>query len=138
MPSSIVAWRKRDRNARESRPRANVGKARSLRRQRKVRQHCERIKQMLTHHGEWVASSGQVVAAIPFGEQHYVGDQLIAGARRQRERKFFQAALERGVRRHAVFLDGCKPLFKCTSKSEIAAGVMPETREAWPTVSGLC
>ena len=127
-----------DWNARESRPCADVGKARSVRRQRKVRQHCERIKQMLTHHGEWVADCGQVVAAIPFGEQHHVGDQLIAGARRQRELEFFKAALERGVRRHAVLLDGCKPLFKCTSKSEIAAGVMPEIRDAWPTVSGLC
>ena len=28
--------------------------------------------------------------------------------------------------------------FRCTSSSEIAAGVMPEMREAWPSVSGRC
>src|SRR5882672_2865212 len=130
--------RKREWDARKSRPGANVGDPCSLRPLRQVRQHGERIKQMLAHHGKRFANRGQVVAAVPFGEQHYVGDQLIAGARRQRELEFFQAALERGLRRHAVLLDGCKPLFKCTSKSEIAAGVMPEIREAWPTVSGLC
>ena len=30
------------------------------------------------------------------------------------------------------------PRFRCTSNSEIAAGVMPEMRAAWPSVSGLC
>src|SRR6266850_1513466 len=93
---------------------------------------------MMAHHGERFTNCGQVVAAIPFGEQRYVSDQLIAGTRGQRELEFFQSAPERGERRHAVFLDGCKPLFRCTSKSEIAAGVIPEMREAWPTVSGLC
>ena len=29
------------------------------------------------------------------------------------------------------------PRFRCTSSSEIAAGVMPEMRAAWPIVSGL-
>ena len=31
-----------------------------------------------------------------------------------------------------------KPRFRCTSSSEIAAGVTPEMRAAWPIVSGLC
>ena len=28
--------------------------------------------------------------------------------------------------------------FRCTSSTEIAAGVMPEMRAAWPSVSGRC
>src|SRR5204862_4775986 len=103
-----------------------------------MRQHGQRVEKMMAHHGERFANCGQVIAAIPFGEQCHVREQPIERSPRQRKLQLLQAALERSAWRHAVFLDGCRPLFKCTSNSEIAAGVMPEMRDAWPTVSGLC
>src|SRR4051812_9915249 len=103
-----------------------------------MRQYCERVEKMLAHHGTRFANCRQVVAPIPFRQQRHVSEQLIMHRRGQREIQFCDAALERGTRRHAVFLDGCKPLFKCTSSREIAAGVIPEMRDAWPMLSGLC
>src|SRR5207248_1901791 len=50
---------------------------------------------------------------------------------------------ERPTKAHAVRfseLDGASlnPRLRCTSRSEIAAGVTPEIRAAWPSVSGRC
>src|SRR5581483_316915 len=101
-----------------------------------MRQDGERIEQVVTHHPQRITNCGQVVNAVPFVEQRQIVQQLLARASGKRERQMFQAALERGARRHAVFVDGWNPLFKCTSSSEIAAGVMPEMRDAWPMVSG--
>ena len=42
-----------------------------------------------------------------------------------------------GDEAHALFFKAAAVRFKCTSKTEIDAGVTPDTREAWPTVSGF-
>jgi hypothetical protein len=102
-----------------------------------MRQHRQRIEQMLLNHGERVADCGQVVGAVPFLEQPHVIEQAIARRGGQRQRELAEAAIERSLRRHALFLSRARnPRFKCTSKSEIAAGVTPEMRAACPMVSG--
>ena len=47
-------------------------------------------------------------------------------------------ALRHDGRDQAERRTALKPRFRCTSRSEIAAGVMPEMRAAWPSVSGRC
>ena len=49
-----------------------------------------------------------------------------------------QAALAAIRKSQPAILDAAKPRFTCTSNNEMAAGVMPCMRAAWPTVSGLC
>jgi hypothetical protein len=70
-------------------------------------------------------------------EQLHVIEQALARVGAQRELQLAEPAVERGLRRHALFLSsGRKPRFRCTSSSEIAAGVIPGMRDAWPSVSG--
>src|SRR5258706_5370720 len=96
----------------------------------------------MAHCLQGLADRGQVVGLVPLREQLQVGDQLFARALRERERHFAESAFERGARRHAVFLCpvSCEvrfvARFRCTSRSEMAAGVTPEMRAAWPIVSG--
>ena len=77
--------------------------------------------------------SGSISRAVP-------GRRAASRARRPAAPgQFAQPAVERGLRRHAALLLSmllAQPRFKCTSSSEIAAGVMPEMRAAWPMVSG--
>ena len=57
-------------------------------------------------------------------------------ARSQACRRLRPVRTRRSARRRACFCTGF--FFRCTSSSEIAAGVMPEMREARPSVSGRC
>src|SRR5687767_15740615 len=92
---------------------------------------------MMRHHRERIADCRQVVGPVPFHEQRDVIEQQFARAGRKLEPQFCESAVERGLRRHALFLSsGWKPRFKCASRSEIDAGVIPEMRAAWPMVSG--
>src|SRR5215213_873707 len=102
-----------------------------------MRQHGQRIEQVMADHGKRIANRCQVVSAVPFHEQRHVIEQMSRRALWKVERQFSEPALERGLRCHALFLSsGRKPRFRCTSNSEIAAGVMPWMRAAWPSVSG--
>jgi len=96
-----------------------------------------------------VPYSGQVVDPVPLFQQREILKKLVPLAATQRKTYFrcsiFEAPVQFGLRsprhqcRHAADLSGVRtPRFRWTSSSEIAAGVIPEMREAWPIVSGLC
>ena len=115
------------------------------------RQMCgsdgERIERVVRDHALRLADRGQVVRAIPLREQREIRRELRGARRRQRDAEGGEAAVQAcraaGARAAAVMpIAGArrraKPRFRCTSSSEIAAGVMPWMRAAWPIVSGRC
>src|ERR1700746_749992 len=93
-----------------------------------------------------VPDCGEVVGAIPFREQFDELEQLRPGAcgdvELQRCDALFQ--LPPNVHGHhrahaALFCTGWpRPRLRCTSSSEIAAGVMPEMGDACPGFWGRC
>ena len=116
--------------------------------------HSQAIRHVLHAHLRRIAQRCQVVRGIPLAQQRQV-------AHEQCERAFGQVQAEgrsvlpqrhklsagRNVRPgHAASSPAgrCslaakplkRPFFKCTSSSEIAAGVTPAMREAWPSVCG--
>ena len=101
-----------------------------------------------------LADRRQVVGPIPLGEQVEIARQLVARRRTgvagiarspppATQARMVAATSRPSCRSHGRV--GCRrgdrrrmPRFRCTSSSEIAAGVMPEMRAAWPIVSGRC
>src|SRR5689334_11005682 len=91
--------------------------------------------------------AGQVVDPVPLFEQLGEGEQPLARAAVELEAELLQAAVELllgvgrgrgiGLGAHAALFCAGIPRFRCTSSSEIAAGVTPEMRAACPNVSGL-
>ena len=162
----VVAVEQRRRASRAARSRAGCRArrrrcrrraARSAVRARQVRQHGERVEHVVRDHALRLADRGQVVRAVPLREQREVGERAAsrcAGgsatpraprARAECPRRASATPASRGHRRRCragTRRAGCgaarKPRFRCTSSSEIAAGVMPEMRAAWPIVSGRC
>src|SRR5260221_10591718 len=91
----------------------------------------------------------QVVDLVPLLQQYEILKELVPLAATQRETYLCCSIGEAPVQvrlrsprhqcRHAADLSGVRtPRFRWTRSSEIAAGVIPEMREAWPIVSGLC
>ena len=156
--------------ARRSRRRAAARPAR-----RQVRQHGERVEQMVGDHLRRLADGRQVVRAVPLGEQRDQGGELrrapggraspsartpssiaasigaalppccaapvfaLGATRRAHADRRPAAPSAPGGAAPSVAVDAAgKPRFRCTSSSAIAAGVTPEMRAAWPTVSGRC
>jgi hypothetical protein len=136
-----VAARDGERDARQPGPRADVRK-RAVDGHGQMRQHGERVEQVMAHHRERIAQRGQVVGLVPLRHQRDIGEQPLARIRFHRQTELSRAALERLTRGHAVLIDGvslpCALRFRCTARSEIAAGVTPEIRPAWPSVCGRC
>ena len=105
----------------------------------KERHRRQRIQQVMADHALSVAHRGQVVHPVPLVQQRQIGQQLRLGALGQCRapgRRFPpQVVCCDG---HALFFcsSGLKPRLAYTSSTEIAAGVMPCSREAWPSVSG--
>ncbi|MCY1537234.1 hypothetical protein D9M68_727230 [compost metagenome] len=99
---------------------------------------------MTRDHFVRIAHRGQVVGLVPFDQQRQVGEQLfllqgrnfnaqLKGALRQ----FF--GMPSGHQRHQALCSSWRPaprFFRWISSREIAAGVTPGIREAWPSVSG--
>src|SRR5882672_2508701 len=94
-----------------------------------------------------VPHGGQVMHPIPLVEEVQMGKQLGSnlGAQRKPELGYTpvqlpgELALLRRRRQRAHAADRSRDperRFRCTSSSEIAAGVIPEMRDAWPIVSG--
>src|SRR5688572_13388592 len=95
---------------------------------------------MQAHHLQRITNRGQIEGLVPLGEQLQVREQFAPRGLWQSQVQFAETVVERGPRRHAIFFSAfplLNPRFKCTSKSEIAAGVIPEIRAACPIVSGL-
>src|SRR6266852_5261765 len=96
-----------------------------------------------------VPYGGQVVDLVPLVQQYEILKELVPLAATQRKTYLCCSICEAPVQfrlrsprrhqcRHAADLSGVRtPRFRWTSSSEIAAGVIPEMREAWPIVSGL-
>ena len=112
------------------------------------RYHGQAVQQVVRHHVVRVAHCGQVIDLVPFLDQVEVGQELTKLRWEQtyahRRGAFGQARREQvSDSRHGVQADTgsanwMKPrFFRCTSSSEMDAGVMPEMREASPNVSGL-
>src|SRR6185437_3762239 len=118
----------------------------------KPRQNGERIFHVEQLHLRPLPDRREVVDAIPFRQQIEIKRESRAcpGGKRARNRqsgRWRESALGLCQRR-ARHLDGVsarrtvssargKPRFKCTSRSDTAAGVTPDSRAAWPRVSGL-
>src|SRR5574343_627477 len=93
-----------------------------------------------------VTQGRQAVGAVPFLEEGGIGQQPFLHIGRQIKAKRLHALRELLFAGHALFFSlspAFGPVFgptrfKCTSSSEIAAGVMPWMREAWPSVCGWC
>src|SRR5262245_5473130 len=97
---------------------------------------------MMRHHPVTLADGSQVVDAIPLFEEIEIALEAFDLRLAQRDPERLDAARERGFA-HAALCSVRAALFaprrfKCTSNSEIAAGVTPAMRDAWPTVSGRC
>ena len=103
-----------------------------------MRQQREAIQHMQDHHPGGLANRGEVVHAIPLRDQLQVGAELATLPGRGFDRHGSQSRLDRLVEVQALFSIPAPRRFKCTSRSEIAAGVMPWMRAAWPIVSGRC
>ena len=98
---------------------------------------------MVRHHPLGLPDRGQVVRAVPLLEHGDISRELCLCLRVEVEAERLDAPGERPTKAHAVRfseLDGASlnPRLRCTSRSEIAAGVTPEIRAAWPSVSGRC
>ena len=107
--------------------------------QGQIRKDRQGIEQMVRHHREWVSNRGQVVGPVPLRKQSKIPKEYFGCARRQGKPELRWPLIERCAGRHARFFSGLpNPLFRWTSRSEIAAGVIPEMRAAWPIVSGRC
>ena len=120
---------------------------------RQVRQHRERVEQVMRDHARGLANRGQVVGLVPLREQRRGTRAVARAAPRSAARpERVDAAAERlgrstralvpehSASARALTPTGATapaPRFRWTSSSEMAAGVMPEMRAAWPTVSGL-
>src|SRR5215475_3352117 len=97
---------------------------------------------MMRHHPITLADGRQVVDTIPLFEEIEVALEALDLRLAQCKSERVDAARERGFA-HAALCSVRAVLFaprrfKCTSNSEIAAGVTPAMRDAWPTVSGRC
>src|SRR5262245_59079124 len=121
-----------------------------------MRQHGERVEDMMRDHPLRLANCGQVVGCVPLREEGDISLELLSGIRRQRRAtcpaELKEAGVDVGCCRHAVRRSSiepgvagvneteadARPRFKWTSSNAIAAGVIPEMRAAWPIVSGLC
>src|SRR5438477_5113089 len=98
---------------------------------------------MVSDHALGLAYRGEVVRPVPFFQQRDVGQQFLLRYGVDLEAQGADATGERRPERHADNFSGLgraslNPRFRCTSNSEIAAGVTPEMRAAWPMVSGRC
>jgi len=142
-----VGARDRERNARYAAAGAHVEDAQS-RRCRKVRHDRERIEQMMRDHALRFADRRQVVRLVPLRQQREIRGQRRALCCIQRETERRDPRREIDVvrcrmrdRGHADSASlparAAAPPLRCTSKSEIVAGVIPEMRAACPMVSGL-
>jgi len=113
--------------------------------------HCRQaVQQVMRHHISRVSHRGEVVDLVPLGDEAQVGEQAITDGRRKCEPQFQERAGQQPVRvKNAQAASRVRvpprpskprnrPFFRCTSNSDIAAGVTPEIREAWPKVSGRC
>src|SRR5260221_13814066 len=96
-----------------------------------------------------VPYGGQVVDLVPLLQQYEILKELVPLAATQRETYLCCSIGEAPVQvrlrsprhqcRHAADLSGVRtPRFRWTRSSEIAAGGIPEVREACPVVAGLC
>src|SRR5262244_1737183 len=109
----------------------------------------EAIEYVHTYAFYQVPHGGEVMDPIPLVQQLKVSDQFGLCFGPELEREPGQPATElpdklglpgrSRERAHAADLArGAARRFRCTSRSEIAAGVTPEIRDAWPRVSGRC
>ena len=109
---------------------------------RVVRQHREAVEKMQHHHLVGLADRGEVVHAIPLRDEVEIARELLHGAVGQLElhRRDTRADLlrERHARPSCTTGAASARRLRCTSSSEIAAGVTPWMRAACPTVSGRC
>ncbi|MNT14989.1 hypothetical protein D3C72_1500190 [compost metagenome] len=101
---------------------------------------------MVSQHLLRITHRGQVVDLVPFLQQiqksHQQPDLAIIQRQPQLQHSFAQLFFQCGA--HAVLASSVAenplkpPFFKCTINREMAAGVTPEIRDAWPRVSGRC
>ena len=138
---------------RERRRRRPTSSTRRCCARRQIRQHGQRVEQMVRDHPRGLADRRQVVRPVPLREQLEVRVELVCarsgrrvdaergaacGDARRRSHALVAAVMPTRTRVGAAALAARNPRFRCTSSSEIAAGVTPEMRAAWPIVSGSC
>src|SRR6185503_2396252 len=98
----------------------------------------------MTNNKLFFADRAQVVGLVPLEQQAHQLQQLLVGVRFEAElahtagELFVEARHRQRPAHAAVSRARPTPRLRCTSKREIAAGVTPEMRDAWPTVSGRC
>ena len=104
------------------------------------------VEQVVREHFLRVTHGRQVVHLVPLLQQREELQQTqeLRIVQPQRQRLGTRAqALHQHIA-HATTPSSARtkplkpPFFRCTNNSEIAAGVTPEIREAWPSVSGRC
>ena len=105
------------------------------------RQHGQAVGQMLHQHLRWVTHRRQVVGGVPALQLGQEPGQLVqlpvAGFQLQCAAGGRDLGLQAASSVGSPWAKPLKrPFFRCTSNSEMAAGVTPEIREACPSVSG--
>src|SRR5476651_1285682 len=104
-------------------------------------QHGKTVEKMQDHHLLGLADRGEVVHAIPPRNELEVLLETLALRGRQLDCHRRESVGDRRCEAHALFScvsSRSARRFRCTRRSEIAAGVTPWMRAAWPTVSGRC
>jgi len=110
------------------------------------RHRRQAVEQVVREHLLRVAHGRQVVNPVPFLDQGQVAQQPFQLGIAQAQAEFGRPRLQDRERiSHAAWLSSAgerkplkPPFFRWISNREIVAGVMPEMREAWPSVSGRC
>src|SRR5437867_9590339 len=111
----------------------------------------------MTHQFGRLTNCREIVDAIPLRKQSEILQKAALGVRRQHQTKAGETMVELDFSVHSVAAFGLgrpesavapvrsttsfesfSPGLRYTSKTEIAAGVIPEMRVAWPRVSGRC
>ena len=125
--------RQRQRNAGQSGATADIEHAAAAH----MRQHRQRIEQMMREHFRRLAHGGQVVGLVPFFDQRQIIEHALLRRRPDIQSERCDARGQFTGEAHALFCKVSCACFRCTNSTEIAAGVTPEMREAWPMVSGF-
>src|SRR6476646_3716289 len=126
----------RNRDARQASASAHVGES-AFGGNWEVGYHGQRVEQMVAHDFSGFANRREVVGAVPLFQQFHVSHEQSLGPLRELKPELGYAPVKRVPRCHAVLCSTVlKPRLRCTSSREIAAGVTPEMRAAWPTVRG--
>ena len=98
-----------------------------------IGQYGKTIEEVARHHVHRIAHGGEIEGPVPFGEQREERDEGRASRLRERHPEGRKPGGETRLQNGG---QAAERRLRCTRSSEMAAGVTPEIRAAWPKVTG--